>query len=153
MRNTSEIEREQAVNYPGLTVRQDADAIVVHVPMRLRRRKGRNILLTPDGHVAEPDRQVSQPLAEAIAKAHRWQEQLESGKYAEITDLAKDVGVDRKYVSRIMELTSLAPDIVQAILAGNEPAGFSLTKLRDGAAERWDEQRRMATGLVHAGLA
>jgi hypothetical protein len=67
----------------------------------------------------------------------------QSGEYAEITNLAKAIGVDRKHVSRIMGLTSLAPDIVQAILAGNEPSGLSLTKLHKDVPERRDEQRRL----------
>lgn len=142
MRNISEIEREQSANYPGLTVRQDADAIVVHIPMQLRSRLGRTYLVTPDGQVAERGRQSNEPLVEAIAKAHRWQEWLESGKYAGPTELAKELGLDRKYVARILGLTSLAPDIVQAILAGNEPSGLSLTKLHKGVAERWEEQRK-----------
>ena len=142
MRNISEIEREQSASYPGLTVRQDADAIVVHVPMRLYRRTGRNIIVMPDDQTAERGRQANEPLVEAVAKAHRWQEQLESGKYADITDLAAALGLDRSYVSRMLGLTSLAPDIVQAILAGNEPSGLSLTRLHKGVAERWDEQRR-----------
>ena len=43
----------------------------------------------------------------------------------------------------MLQLTSLAPEIVQAILAGNELDGISLTKLHKGVVERWDEQRRM----------
>ena len=120
---------------------RDGDTIVSHVAERFRRRKGRNMLLTPDGHVAERDRQTNQPLAEAIAKAHRWQEQLGSGEYAEITDPAKALGVHRSYVGRMLQLTSLAPVIVQANLAGNDPSGISLTKLHKGVAEGWDEQR------------
>ena len=142
MRNISEIELEQSVTYPGLTIRQDADAIVVHVPMRLYRRTGRNIIVMPDGQTAERGRKANEPLVEAIAKAHRWQEKLEAGKYADITDLAEALGLDRSYVSRMLGLTSLAPDIVQAILAGNEPNGLSLTKLCRGVPERWEEQRR-----------
>ena len=71
----------------------------------------------------------------------RWQEQLESGEFAEITDLAKALGVDRTYVGRLLGLTSLAPDIVHAILAGDEPDGISLTKVRQSVPERWDKQR------------
>ncbi len=142
MRNISEIEREQGIRYPGLTVRQDADAIMVHIPMQLRSRLGRTYLVTPDGQMAERSRQANEPLVEAIAKAYRWQEWLESGKYAGPTELARDLGLDRKYVARIFGLTSLAPDIVQAILAGDEPSGLSLTQLCKGVPERWEEQRR-----------
>ena len=110
--------------------------------MKLHRRKGRNIVVMPDGQTAERGGKANEQLVEAVAKAYRWQEHLESGEYAEITDLAAALGLDRSYVGRMLQLTSLVPDIVQAILAGEEPSGLSLTKLHVGMSERWDEQRR-----------
>ncbi len=91
-------------------------------------------------------------MIEAIAKGHRWRAQLESGEYASLEDLAKDVGCDRTYVGRMLRLTSLAPDIIEAILRGDEPDGLSLEKLRKnlpsprlrqtGLPVRWEEQRK-----------
>jgi hypothetical protein len=74
-----------------------------------------------------------------------------SGEYASLSrakprgleDLAKDVGCHRTYVGRMLRLTSLAPDIIEAILRGNEPDGLSLEKLRKNLPVRWDEQRKM----------
>jgi len=74
---------------------------------------------------------------------HRWQAQLESGEYASLEDLAKDVGCDRTYVGRMLRRTSLAPDIIEAILRGDEPAGLSLENLRKNLPVRWDEQREI----------
>ena len=68
----------------------------------------------------------------------------ESGDYASLEDLAKDVGCDRTYVGRMLRLTSLAPDIIEAILGGDEPDGLSLENL----PVRWDEQRHRCTGLL-----
>ena len=65
--------------------------------------------------------QVSQPLTEAIANAYHWQEQLESGEYAEITGPAKALGVDRTYAGQMLGMTSLAPNIVQAVPADDAP--------------------------------
>ena len=47
------------------------------------------------------------------------------------------------YVGRLLRLTSLAPDIIEAILRGDEPDGLSLEKLRKNLPVRWDEQRGM----------
>ncbi|MBN1436610.1 MAG: hypothetical protein JW936_06025 [Sedimentisphaerales bacterium] len=80
-------------------------------------------------------------LIEAVAKGHRWQAQLESGEYASMEDLAHAVGCDRTYVGRMLLLTSLAPDIIEAILRGDEPDDLSLEKLRKNLPARWDEQR------------
>ena len=87
----------------------------------------------------EPD--ANQALIEAIAKAHRWQEQIESGEYASIEDLAQALGVGRTYVGRMLRLTSLAPDIIEAILRGDEPNSMSLEKLRKNLPICWQEQR------------
>ena len=133
---------------------------MVHIPMRLRRRNGRQMILTDGEAVAVPATQretggngPNQTLIEAIAKGRRWQAQLESGEYAGLEDLAHAVGssrrsrqaktgCDRTYVGRMLRLTSLAPDIIEAILRGDEPDGMSLEKLRKNLPVRWDEQRK-----------
>ena len=51
------------------------------------------------------------------------------------------LGVDSIYVGRMLRLTSLTPDIIEAILCGDEPDGLSLEKLRKHLPVRWDEQR------------
>ncbi len=148
MHDTTFIENEQQAPYPGLRVRRDGEAVVVHIPMRLRRRNGRCMVLT-GGEAApvsaaqhvEDTNGANRTLIEAVAKGHRWQAQLETGEYASLQDLAKDVGCDRTYIGRMLRLTSLAPDIIEAILRGNEPDGLSLEKLRKNLPARWDEQR------------
>ena len=149
MHDTSLIEDQQKDRYPGLRVRRDGNAVVVHIPMRLRRRNGRCMILT-EGEAApvsaaqhvEDTSDANRTLIAAIAKGRRWQTQLESGEYPSIEDLAHAVGCDRTYVGRMLRLTSLAPDIVEAILRGDEPDGLSLEKLRKNLPVRWDEQRR-----------
>ena len=78
----------------------------------------------------------------ALARAYRWQEMLDTRQAGSIDELARKYDVDRSYVGRILKLTSLAPDIVEAILAGNEPSGLSLDTLRGGVPVRWDEQQQ-----------
>lgn len=148
MHDATLIEDQQKDRYPGLRVRRDGDAVVVHIPMRLRRRNGKCMVLTAGEAVPVTAAQhvqdtsgANRTLIEAIAKAHRWQTQLESGKYASLEDLARAVHCDRTYVGRLLRLTSLAPDIIEAILHGDEPDGLSLEKLRKNLPVRWDEQR------------
>ncbi len=119
------VETSQQENYPGLTVSRDGDAIVVRIPVRFHRRNGRQMVLThggSNGHAA-PERGSNGSLVSALAKAYRWQEQLESGGLASLEDLAAANGVDLTYVGRILRLISLAPEIVEQILDGYEPAG------------------------------
>jgi len=152
MVDVSQIQEEQARRYPGLHVRRDGGAVVVHIPAQFRKRNGQQtIIVGEDGRPVDPrpnakpkeDRRVNRTLVEAIAKAHRWQEQLESGEYPSVDDLAQSLNVDHSYVSRLLQLTSLAPDIVEAILRGDEPDGLSLAKLRKHLPLRWDEQQAL----------
>ncbi|MBD3293608.1 MAG: hypothetical protein GF393_11845 [Armatimonadia bacterium] len=76
---------------------------------------------------------------------YRWQAQIESGEYASLEDLTHSVGYGRTYVGRMLRLTSLAPDIIEATLRGDEPDGLSLEKLRKNLSVRWDEQREAYT--------
>ncbi|MEE9140465.1 MAG: hypothetical protein V3U18_06780, partial [Alphaproteobacteria bacterium] len=76
-------------------------------------------------------------LAIAVARAHRWQEFLDQGRFASITELASALGVDFAYAARLLQLTLLAPDIVEAILDGREPSGLSLEKLKRGLPVAW----------------
>jgi hypothetical protein len=76
----------------------------------------------------------------ALAKAHRWQEQLESGQYTVPEVPAAAIGLDRTYVGRILRLTSLAPEIVERILTGDEPLGIRLRRLQKDLPAVWEEQ-------------
>ncbi len=58
------------------------------------------------------------------------------------SDIAKEQGVDRSYVGRMLQLTSLAPDIVESILAGQAFEDISLQYCRKGIPVFWEEQRR-----------
>ncbi len=79
----------------------------------------------------------------AIARAHIWRDLLESGEVKNIAEIARASKVDGSYVSRILDLSLLAPDIIEAILDGKEPSGLSLAKLtRRNPPMLWEDQRR-----------
>ena len=124
------------------------ETIDVHMPMEFKVRGGRKeIILPPDANTT-PNVGPQRPLVVALARAYRWQEMLDTGEAGSIDELARKYDVDRSYVGRILKLTSLAPDIAETILAGNEPSGLSLGTLRGGVPVRWGEQRAMA-GLTN----
>jgi hypothetical protein len=80
-------------------------------------------------------------LVKALARAHRWKRLLEEGRYTSITELAKAEKIDRGYVGRIVQLTLLAPDIVEAILDGRQPTELGLPRLMKPFPGDWKEQR------------
>ena len=140
MTDTAHAEKDQQEMYPGRTVSRDGGAIVVRIPVRFYRRNGRQMILTQGGEEGRAEPETSGALATALARAYLWQEQIESGRYAGFEDLAAANGVDRTYVGRILRLTSLAPEIVEAILNGDEPDGLSLRQLQKELPVRWVRQ-------------
>jgi ParB-like chromosome segregation protein Spo0J len=77
-----------------------------------------------------------------LVKAHRWRRRIERGRAKSITDLAAQEGVTDAYVCRLLPLTCLAPDIVEAILDGRQSKGLSVAALRRGVTPAWEAQRR-----------
>jgi len=86
------------------------------------------------------------PFIRAIRNARKWTEMLVTEQAANLTDLAKKLGLAAPYVTRILGLANLAPDIVEAVCSGCEPEGVSLARLVKGFPDDWGEQR-MALGF------
>ena len=121
------------------------DRVVVRVPMTFRIRSGRKTIITPEGERnpwSDRPAAPSHPLLIALARAHRWQRLMEDGTFASLTELADSLGVQRTYVARVMNLTGLAPDVVERMLAGNEPDGATLRVLHEEIPVDWEEQLR-----------
>lgn len=127
------------------TLVADGDNILIRIPMRFKKRGGRKEIIAPEGlgSAFPTGTPAQEPIVTALARAHRWQEMLDGGEVSSFTDLAKKLDVDRSYVSRVLQLTLLAPDIAEAILAGREPSGLSLAKLTKTLPVLWDEQREL----------
>lgn len=79
-------------------------------------------------------------LLRAIALSWKWSEMLFSGKVASISQLAEKLGLSEAYVTRIVSLFNLAPSIVEDILNGCIPSGFSVTQLTENLPDSWQEQ-------------
>jgi hypothetical protein len=121
----------------------EREHLVVSVPLAMKRRGGRKQVIVPGGANSGASAQPSTnaPLTLTIARAHRWRELLEQGRYRSIRALAQELRVDNSYVARLLRLSLLAPDIVEAILDGTEPSGLSLGKLYRAPME-WERQRQ-----------
>ncbi len=65
----------------------------------------------------------------ALARAHSWTGLIESGKIATVTQLADKLQLDIAYVTKILHIVNLAPELQEAIIAGREPVGLSLNRL------------------------
>jgi hypothetical protein len=84
---------------------------------------------------------IDSALVKAIARAHRWQRLLESGECGSITELAAAEKIDRSYLRRVLRLTLLAPEMVEAIMDGRQPEKVTLLALMKGVPGEWEKQR------------
>jgi hypothetical protein len=66
---------------------------------------------------------------------------LESGECCSITELAAAEKIDRSYCCRVLRLTLLAPEIVEAILNGLQPEELTLPGLMKGFPIEWEGHR------------
>src|SRR5260221_12176058 len=118
----------------------DARTITIRIPISIRRRGGRKLVLAPDG---TPDtsathcRRIDNAMIKAIARGFRWREMLENGTHATIAEIAAAEKINESYVGRILRLTLLAPDIVEAILGGRQPAQMTLAVPMRRFPVRW----------------
>jgi hypothetical protein len=120
----------------------EVETLSIRIPMRLQRRGGRKLIMTPEG-VAAPTLKPSrdETLVKALVRAHRWRRRIESGQAKSITDLAEQENVTMAYVCRLLPLTCLAPDIVEAILVGRQPKGLRLAEILGNGPLVWNAQR------------
>jgi hypothetical protein len=117
--------------------------ITVRVPLTIRRQPGRKTILSPSGAPADPQiRTRADPaMLKALARGFRWKRQLEDGRRCSISDIATAEKIDRGYVGSILRLTLLAPDIIEAILDGRQPAVLGLPRLLKPFPVEWARQR------------
>ena len=114
----------------------------VRVPFAVRKRGGRKLVITPDGTTERPRPRIDSALVKALARAHRWQRMLESGECGSITELAAAEKIDRSYLCRVLRLTLLAQEIVEAIMNGRQPESVTLDVLLKPFPVTWEGQTR-----------
>lgn len=115
------------------------ETVTVHVPFRFVKRGGRKEMQLPEG--ASSQRKMDNTMVKALARAFRWKRMLESGEFATIAELAKREGIAAPYLARVLRLTFLAPDVVEAIFEVGQPEGISLQSFRGQLPDEWARQR------------
>ena len=114
------------------------ETVTLHVPFRVVKRGGRKEMQLPAGVSQTP--KTDSTLVKALARAFRWKRMLESGEFATIADLAEREGIAFTYMARVLRLTLLAPDIVEAILEGKQSSDVTLKGLMEPFPLEWRSQ-------------
>ena len=123
-------------------ISKDGRTAVVSITVSFLQRGGRKQILSPPGTAPwSPAPRVDGALVKAVIRAHRWRHMLESGEYSSSAELAKAEKVNDSYLSRILRLTLIAPDIIEAIVSGRQPCTLQLDDLLKPLPAAWERQR------------
>lgn len=117
------------------------DTMTIHVPFRVVKRGGRKEMVLPEGAAQAP--KPDNTLVKALARAFRWKRMLESGEFASISELAEKEGIAFTYMARLMRLSLLSPELVDAVMDGHQPANITLASLMDPFPADWKEQHAL----------
>jgi hypothetical protein len=123
--------------------------LVVSIPVSFQQRGGRKQIVVPPG-VAEWQSQTphcNNSLIRAVAQAYSWRHSIETGKCQSAAELSKKLHVNESYLCRVLRLTLLSPDIIEAIVNGRQPKTLELKALLKPFPSNWGLQRK------HFGLA
>jgi hypothetical protein len=116
------------------------ETVTLHVPFRITKRGGRKEMQLPER--ATLSRSTDNTLVKALARAFRWKRMLESGEFATIAELAEREGIPSTYVARVLRLTLLAPEMIEAILNGTQGPEVTLARVLEPFSVEWEEQRK-----------
>ncbi len=119
------------------------ETVTLHVPFRIVKRGGRKEMLLPEG-AAQPHR-TDNTLVKALARAFRWKRMLETGEFSSISELAEREGIAFTYMARLMRLSLLSPEIIDAIMTGRQSGRVTLASLIATLPLDWKEQRALWT--------
>jgi site-specific DNA recombinase len=78
-------------------------------------------------------------LVSAIARGHRWLDEIVSGKVADVRQIAARQKCSERHVNTTISLAFLAPGLVKAAVEGRLPRGLGVERLRHAPAE-WSLQ-------------
>jgi len=129
----------------------NSEVIHLFIESSLGRKSARKTIISPEGKPINKDRnyEADAKLLNALIKAHRWQRGLAKGKYKDIKDIAMQEDINSSvYVSRVIRLSLLAPDIQEAILNQLHSNDLMLSQFMTPFPIDWDEQRRLFGGTA-----
>ncbi len=133
---------------PNHEISDDGTSLTVHIPMAIRKRGGRKVVVSPAG--AEPwapsRPRIDNTLLRAVVQAFHWKQQLESGQFATISELAEAEKLDRSFVSHIAAADAAGAGPRRGNPRREPTATMELQPLVRGFPVEWERQRHLPKG-------
>ena len=122
-----------------------ASAMLTEIPMTFRIHGGKTAIVLPDGSraIERCEAKIDSTMVKIIARAFRWQRLLDDGTYATIDDMAAAEKISPSYVSRVVRLALLSPEIVETILDGRQRANLTMKDLLETFPIEWGGQAEL----------
>ena len=127
---------------PAHNGKSTQDVFTITIDARVKRCGWEVRLVVPGGNGTQMPNRPALPLIKAVARVHRWPERIVSGEFQSRHSIAQYAQIDQRYAGRILQFAFLAPDIIQAILEGSQPADLTVQRMLRGLPLSWSEQRR-----------
>jgi hypothetical protein len=120
----------------------DNGNLCLHVPLKINYKNGRKVIISPETMKENENSPLSsnQAMIQMLTRGNAWMRLIEEGKITSISELVEKTGYHRTHIWRHLQVANLSPSLTEAILEGNEPDEFSLTKLKKPIPEKWNEQ-------------
>ena len=141
-----------SLDFTGKTVIQNNSdgSVTISIPMKISRYSGRKHIVVPKSIAPQGSFDArATPMQIALAKGHLWKSMLESGRVESIRQLAKREKVDNSHIGKMINMTTLSPQIVQGILDETLPPEITLFDLAQNTPVSWDEQLKMLESAQH----
>ena len=122
-------------------VRPSGVALTRSFPMQIKRRGVERRLIVGDHDRSEEI--VDLALLKAVARAHRWFDELSTGRARSLAQIAAHERLNVRYVGRLIRLAFLAPDIVESIIQGRQPAALTAEGLATSRSRSSGARRRL----------
>ena len=123
--------------------------LVTVIPMRVVRHRYGKVIIHPGQTQGIPNNATGQSTVEghlikALARAVYWQELLDSGRVANIAELARAEGVETVRVQKTLKMAMLSPRLAEQIACGKGPVGLSFEFfVRKTLPGEWSEQESL----------
>ena len=118
------------------------DDLRVFIPLTFRKRNGRPRILPPDAEPGFQARSQDPHILRAVGRAWAWRRRLESGEAATIRDIAKAENISDRFVSRIIRLAYLSPEVLERLLIWRELPSVTVKEMAKAASLPWAEQTK-----------
>jgi len=122
------------------------ESIRVFIPLAFRKRNGRPKILPPEVDYGFQGRSQDPHILRAVGRAWAWRRRLENGEVATIQDIAAAEKLSDRFVSRIIRLAYLSPDVLERLLLWRAPPSITVKELAKAASLPWAEQTERVFG-------